>query len=154
MVEHGQGLPIETPAEPARADAVSRRTLLKAVGAGAVAIGAGGLLEACSPAATATPTTASGTPTPGPTSAGSPAASSAGKITIGFVTPQTGAFAGFASGDQFVVDAIRKTSAYANGFTVGGKTYDGRHRRGGYPIRPDPGDPGGPAADHPETTWT
>ena len=52
------------------------------------------------------------------------AAASAGKIVIGFVTPQTGQLAGFASGDSFVVDRVRASDAYAKGFQVGGKTYD------------------------------
>jgi branched-chain amino acid transport system substrate-binding protein len=35
----------------------------------------------------------------------------------------TGSLAGFASGDKFVVDTVRATSAYSKGFKVGGKTY-------------------------------
>ena len=49
--------------------------------------------------------------------------STGGKIVIGFVSPKTGAVAGFASGDDFVVDQIRATDAYKNGFTIGGKKY-------------------------------
>ena len=51
---------------------ISRRSLLKGLGGGALALGAGGLLEACS-----SKVKGSGT-------------SSADKIVIGFVTPQTG----------------------------------------------------------------
>ncbi|MBO3746238.1 ABC transporter substrate-binding protein [Streptosporangiaceae bacterium NEAU-GS5] len=49
---------------------------------------------------------------------------SSGTIVIGFVSPQSGALAGFASGDNFVVDRIRKAAAYTGGFTAGGKKYD------------------------------
>jgi branched-chain amino acid transport system substrate-binding protein len=83
----------------------SRRSLLKGLGLGAVALGSGGLLEACS----------SGLKGSGATNTGT--------ITIGFVSPQTGALAGFASGDNFVVDRIRQTQAYKDGFTVGSTKY-------------------------------
>jgi branched-chain amino acid transport system substrate-binding protein len=73
---------------------IARRSLLKGVGAGALAVGAGGFLSACSS---------------GIKGAGGPA--------------MTGPLAGFASGDQFVLGQIRSTSAYKNGFKVGGKTY-------------------------------
>lgn len=96
-------------------DQFSRRTVLRALGLGAVGVGASSLLAACSPAASS-PSASSG--------ASSSGGASAGTITIGFVTPQTGNLAGFASGDAFVLDTIRKTKAYASGFTVGGKTYD------------------------------
>lgn len=86
---------------------IPRRDLLKGVGAGALSLSAGGILAACS----------SGLKGTGGTSA------STGSITIGFVTPQTGSLAGFASGDNFVVNTVRKTSAYSGGFKVGGKTY-------------------------------
>jgi branched-chain amino acid transport system substrate-binding protein len=90
---------------PPWAEPVSRRSVLKGIGAGALAMGAGGFLEACS------------------NSIKGSGGGSAGKITIGFVSPQTGALAGFASGDNFVVDTIRKTGPYKSGFKVGGKTY-------------------------------
>ncbi len=85
---------------------IARRSLLKGVGAGALAVGAGGFLSACSS---------------GIKGAGGPA--KAGTITIGFITPLTGQLAGFASGDQYVLSQIRSTSAYQKGFKVGGKTY-------------------------------
>jgi branched-chain amino acid transport system substrate-binding protein len=81
---------------------LSRRTLLKTTG---LAAAAGPLLAACGG---------------GIKGSGS---SNAGTITIGFVSPQTGPLAGFASGDNFVVDQIRASSAYSKGFQVGGKTY-------------------------------
>jgi branched-chain amino acid transport system substrate-binding protein len=85
---------------------ITRRGLLKGAGAGALAIGAGGLLAACGS---------------GLKGAGGPSA--AGTINIGFITPLTGALAGFASGDRFVLSRIMATSAYKNGFKVGGKRY-------------------------------
>ncbi len=93
--------------EPLFHEAISRRSLLKGAGAGALALSAaGGFLAACSK---------------GVKGAGT---SSSGKIVVGFVTPKTGALAGFASGDDFVVNQIRATDAYKNGLTIGGKKYD------------------------------
>jgi branched-chain amino acid transport system substrate-binding protein len=87
-------------------DAVfERRTFLKGMGVGALALGAGGLLEACTSKVKGSGSAAGG------------------KIVIGFVSPQTGPLAGFASGDNFVVDQIRATSAYTKGFTSGGKKF-------------------------------
>jgi branched-chain amino acid transport system substrate-binding protein len=86
---------------------IGRRSLLKGAGAGALAVGAGGLLAACG--------------SNGIKGAGG--SSATGTINIGFITPLTGALAGFASGDQFVLSQIKATSAYKNGFKVGGKKY-------------------------------
>jgi len=86
--------------------AIGRRSLLKGVGAGALAVGTGGLLAAC-----------------GSGIKGTGGSSSTGTINIGFITPLTGTLAGFASGDQFVLNQIRSTSAYKNGIKVGGKKY-------------------------------
>jgi branched-chain amino acid transport system substrate-binding protein len=91
--------------DPLLEEAISRRSLLKGIGAGAVMLGAGGILSACT-----NEVKGSG-------------AGSTDTIVIGFVSPQTGALAGFASGDNFVVDRIRATDAYKNGFKVGGTTY-------------------------------
>jgi branched-chain amino acid transport system substrate-binding protein len=85
---------------------IARRSLLKGAGAGALAMGAGGLLAAC-----------------GSGIKGAGGSSASGTIKIGFVTPLTGPLAGFASGDQFVLNQIRNTSAYKNGIRVGGKKY-------------------------------
>jgi branched-chain amino acid transport system substrate-binding protein len=85
---------------------IARRSMLRGLGVGALATGAGGVLAAC---------------TPGPRKP--PAAGSTGTITLGYISPFTGALAGFASGDKFVIDTIRNTPAYARGFKVGGKTY-------------------------------
>jgi branched-chain amino acid transport system substrate-binding protein len=78
-----------------------RRTLLKGLGLGALGAGAaacGSSIRGSGPQTT-------------------------GKIVIGFVSPQTGPLAGFASGDNFIADRIRKTAAYAKGFKAGGKTF-------------------------------
>ncbi|HKA96735.1 MAG TPA: ABC transporter substrate-binding protein [Streptosporangiaceae bacterium] len=80
--------------------------MLRGLGAGALATGAGGILAACSSSIK-----------------GSRAASSTGTITLGYISPFTGPLAGFASGDRFVIDTIRATSAYSKGFKVGGRTY-------------------------------
>lgn len=85
---------------------VTRRTLLKMAGVGAVTIGAGSLIEACDLGVKGSST------------------GSAGKITIGYVSPQTGALAGFATGDNYVINGIKASGPYKSGFKVGGKTYD------------------------------
>jgi branched-chain amino acid transport system substrate-binding protein len=84
-----------------------RRSVLRGLGAGALAAGAGGMLAACGPGNK--PTVAS---------------SSRSTITIGYISPFTGALSGFAAGDRFVIDTIRATPAYANGFRIGSKKYD------------------------------
>jgi branched-chain amino acid transport system substrate-binding protein len=94
------------PQQPLPEQTVARRSVLKGLGVGAVAAGAGGVLSAC-----------------GSGIKGSGGSSSGGTITLGFITPLTGNLAGFATGDKFVLSTIRATSAYAKGFKVGGKTY-------------------------------
>jgi branched-chain amino acid transport system substrate-binding protein len=86
-------------------DSVSRRSVLRAVGAGAAVLGTGGLLEACSS---------------GIKGASSGATKS---ITIGWIHPLTGPLAGFGAADNWVTSKIKQTSPYKNGFKVGGKTY-------------------------------
>ena len=93
-------------ASPLWDDPIQRRTLLKALGVGALTMSASGLLAACKSSSIKGAASASGD-----------------KITIGFVSPLTGQLAGFASGDQYVVDQIRATDAFKNGFKVGSKTY-------------------------------
>ncbi len=92
--------------QPGSGPVLSRRALLRGAGAGAAALGAGWMLDACS----------SGL------KGGS--SSSGKKITIGFVTPLTGPLAGFAVSDNYIVDTIRKTSQFSKGIKVGSKTYD------------------------------
>jgi branched-chain amino acid transport system substrate-binding protein len=84
---------------------ISRRGLLRAVGAGAAVVGAGGLLEAC-----------------GSSLKGASSGSTKG-ITIGWIHPLTGDLAGFGAADNWVISKIKQTSPYKNGFKVGGKTY-------------------------------
>jgi branched-chain amino acid transport system substrate-binding protein len=98
--------PDEAAVQPSQERSIARRSVLRGLGAGAVAMGAGGILAACS----------SGTK-------GSTAASSTSTITLGYIAPFTGSLAGFASADNFVIDTIRNTPAYAKGFKAGGKTY-------------------------------
>ena len=99
--------PDEAAVQPSQERSIARRSVLRGLGAGAVAIGAGGILAACS----------SGTK-------GSTAASSTSTITLGYIAPFTGSLAGFASADKFVIDTIRNTPAYAKGFKAGGRTYE------------------------------
>jgi branched-chain amino acid transport system substrate-binding protein len=92
---------------PLREQGVARRSVLRGLGAGALATGAGGVLASCTSSVK-----------------GTQVSSSTNTITIGYIAPFTGAIAGFASGDRFVIDTIRATPAYAKGFRVGGKKYD------------------------------
>jgi branched-chain amino acid transport system substrate-binding protein len=86
---------------------LNRRTLLRGVGAGAVLLGGGTVLDGCSSSLK-----------------GNNSSSSKGSsITIGFVTPLTGPLAGFATSDNYVVDTIRKTPQYSKGITIGSTTY-------------------------------
>ncbi len=85
---------------------ISRRSVLRGVGAGAVALAGGSVLAACSSGLKGT------------------SKNSSSKITIGFVTPLTGDLAGFSVADRFIVDQIRKTQQFSKGLKLGGKTYD------------------------------
>jgi branched-chain amino acid transport system substrate-binding protein len=91
---------------------VSRRTLFRAAGVGAAAIGGGALLDACSSSLKGSTSTSSG------------GSSSDGEITIGWIHPLTGADAGFGYPDNWVTEQIKQTSPYKNGFKIGGKTYN------------------------------
>lgn len=82
-------------------DGLNRRSFLKAAGLGAAAIGGSSLLAACSGGLKGTGGTSSDV------------------LKIGYVSPQTGPLAGFASADNFVVKQI--TDATRNGITAGGK---------------------------------
>src|SRR2546423_14732120 len=83
---------------------VTRREVLKTIGGGAVMLGAADLLAACGEIKGSSTTTS-------------------GTLTIGYVSPQTGALAGFATGDNWVISGIRQTDPYKNGFKLGSKTY-------------------------------
>ena len=83
---------------------VSRREVLRTIGGGALALSAVDLLAACGEIKGSSTATA-------------------GTIVIGYVSPQTGALAGFATGDNYVVNQVRGTDPYKNGFKLGSKTY-------------------------------
>src|SRR5215467_769300 len=85
---------------------IGRRSLLRAVGAGAAAVGGGGLLQACS----------SGVK-------GASGGGSTNSITIGWIHPLTGALAGFGAPDNWVISKIKQTTPYKSGFKIGSKTY-------------------------------
>ncbi|MGH9006332.1 MAG: ABC transporter substrate-binding protein [Acidimicrobiales bacterium] len=84
---------------------VDRRTMLKGIGAGALAVGTGQVI-------------AQGAFT-------KPAFSVTGNapIKIGYVSPKTGAFADFSISDSYVLKKVRAASQYAKGIKVGGKHY-------------------------------
>jgi branched-chain amino acid transport system substrate-binding protein len=84
---------------------ISRRGLLRAAGAGAAVVGAGGLLEACSSGIKGA------------------SSSSTKAITIGWIHPLTGEIASFGAPDLWLISKIKQTSQYKNGFKIGGKTY-------------------------------
>src|SRR6195256_1994217 len=95
----------EQSARTGQAGGVSRRGLLRGVGAGAAVVGGGGLLEACS--------------------SGIKGASSGGakSITIGWIHPLNRSPGGFGAPDNWVISKIKQTTPYKNGFKIGGKTY-------------------------------
>src|SRR6202161_3202228 len=95
----------ERSARTGQAAGISRRGLLRGVGAGAAVVGGGGLLEACS--------------------SGIKGASSGGtkSITIGWIHPLTGSPAGVGGPDNWLISKIKQTTPYKNGFKIGGKTY-------------------------------
>ena len=99
--------PGETTVELPQEEGIARRSVLRGLGAGALATSAGGLLAACG----------SGIPSPKLLSSGRDT------ITIGFVTPLTGPLADFAAGDNFVVEKVRASPAYSGGFRVGGRKF-------------------------------
>jgi branched-chain amino acid transport system substrate-binding protein len=84
---------------------VDRRTMLKGIGAGALAVGAGQVVSQLAFAKPAFSATAS---TP---------------IKIGYISPKTGSFADFSISDSYVLSKIRSSPAYAKGITVGGTHY-------------------------------
>src|SRR5215831_7375253 len=86
---------------------INRRTLLRAIGTGAAAVGGGGLLQACSSGIKGANSSGGGTKA----------------ITIGWIHPLTGALAGFGAPDNWVLSKIKQTTPYKNGFKIGSKTY-------------------------------
>jgi branched-chain amino acid transport system substrate-binding protein len=90
---------------------ISRRSLLKSFGVGAVGLGAARLLRDKDYAEHLI------------ARYGERPASSLGTIKIGYVTPETGALAGFSLADGYVLSKVRTTPQYTKGFKIGGKTY-------------------------------
>ncbi len=95
--------------EGAVGSAISRRQLFRGLGGGAALLGAARVLGSSA--------VAGASPRP------SLKASEAGKIVIGFVSPQTGALADFATSNNFAVKRVVGTAAFSKGWKVGGKTY-------------------------------
>jgi branched-chain amino acid transport system substrate-binding protein len=83
--------------------AFSRRDLLRAAGAGAALLGGAPLLDACSSGLKGTGSSASG---------------STSTLKIGYVSPQTGPLASFATGDNFIIDKLKPL--LSKGFKIGG----------------------------------
>ena len=114
-----------TGAKPEPTGPVSRRDALKVFGAGVVALGMGGLLEACSSSTKPSGSTAT-TGVSGSTSATSAAGGGGGTgstVRIGYVSPKTGPLAGFSQSDDFILSKVRATAAY-NGLKIGNNTYN------------------------------
>lgn len=104
------GTPGPGPSSEQRGQLLSRRQLLFGMGSGTTLLAANRLLGASGPALR---------------SARSLARSAAsGKVVIGFVGPQTGGLAGFATSNNFAIGTIRKTAPYVKGFKVGSRTYE------------------------------
>jgi len=88
---------------------MSRRGMLRAAGAGAVVVGGGGLLDACSSIKGASGSTSTG--------------SSTKDISIAFIHPLTGDIADFGTSDNWILGKINATSQFKAGIKAGGKTY-------------------------------
>ena len=101
------------PGSTNQGDGFGRRGLLRMAGVGAVTVGGGVLLDACS----------SGVKGSSASTSTSASTSSGGSITIGWIHPLTGPLAGFGAADNWVVSKIMATSQYKNGFKIGGKTF-------------------------------
>jgi branched-chain amino acid transport system substrate-binding protein len=81
--------------------AANRRSVLKAAGLGSAAIAGSGLLAACGSSLKGSGTSSTDT------------------LKIGYVSPQTGPLASFASADNYIISQVR--NALAKGITAGGK---------------------------------
>jgi branched-chain amino acid transport system substrate-binding protein len=97
-------------------DGFSRRSLLRAAGVGAAVIGGGvigggSLLEGCT---SDNQSAANSSASSGSTSK---------EITIGWIHPLSGSLAGFGAPDKWVIEQVRASSPYKNGFTIGGSRY-------------------------------
>lgn len=93
----------DTPFTDPPPSTIDRRSLLRAAGLSASGLALGPVLAACDKLAGDSTGTSS-------------------TLKIGFVSPRTGAAAGFGEPDGYAIDLARK--AFANGLTVGGTRYD------------------------------
>jgi branched-chain amino acid transport system substrate-binding protein len=87
------------------ANRISRREALRAAGIGLGALGAGQLLAGCSTGLK-----------------GSSGGGSTTTLKIGYVSPQTGPLASFATGDNYIINKLKPL--LSKGFTAGGKTWN------------------------------
>lgn len=104
--------PVQDPLSDALAQPIDRRRFLQ-VAAGGAAVVAVGVIEACSPAATATGTPAAATtaPTTGPVVTPVPSAAAGRTIKVGYVSPVTGPLALFGEADAFIIEGAKKVLA-------------------------------------------
>ncbi len=109
----------DTSGSQSAAGRISRRSLFRAAGVGAAVVGGGSLLEACSSGIQGA---SSSTTSTGSTSSSS-ASTTSKEITIGWIHPVTGSLSGFGFPDAWVTQQVMATSAYKNGFKIGGSTY-------------------------------
>jgi branched-chain amino acid transport system substrate-binding protein len=106
---------------------LSRRDFLRWVGIAGATVGIGGasgVLAGCSSSTTTTTAAAAGggTATTVASTGTTAAPTKTGReIKIGYVTPTTGALAGFAEADGFIIDGVK--AATANGLTIGDTTH-------------------------------
>ena len=106
---------------------LSRRDFLRWVGIAGATVGVGGVsgvLAGCGSddATTTTAAAAGGATTTAPASGTTAAPTKTGReIKIGYVTPTTGALAGFAEADPFILEGVK--AATANGLVIGDTTY-------------------------------
>ena len=102
---------------------ITRRNFIKIAGAAGLAAGIAPILAACGGGEEATPeTTAPATETSATTTPATTGGGATGRpLKIGYVTPQTGALAGFGEADTFVLAEMEKR--FADGLDVGGTTH-------------------------------
>src|SRR5277367_3621266 len=105
------------------AGGVSRRSLFRAAGVGAAVVGGGSLLEACSSGIKGAASSTSASSTSAGSASSTSGATTSKEITIGWIHPVTGSLSGFGYPDAWVIKQIMATSAYKNGFNIGGSTY-------------------------------
>jgi hypothetical protein len=88
--------------KPRQDSLIGTRSVLKGLGAGALGLSVGGVLSACS----------SGLK-------GAGGSTSSGTITVGFITPLTGALSDFRASDMFVYNTVKALPAYTRGSRSG-----------------------------------